>query len=83
MEHQACSMIPADQEENMASFLIQLLKKSLLQSITATNHSIPSIILDYNDYVGRIGIGRVFRGTMKVGEQVALIKLDGRVKNSV
>ncbi len=38
-------------------------------------------LLDYNDYVGRIGIGRVFRGTIKVGDQVALMKLDGSVKN--
>ncbi|MED4015487.1 translational GTPase TypA [Sutcliffiella cohnii] len=37
-------------------------------------------LLDYNDYVGRIGIGRIFRGTMKVGQQVALMKLDGSVK---
>lgn len=37
-------------------------------------------LLDYNDYVGRIGIGRIFRGTMKVGQQVALMKLDGTVK---
>ncbi|WP_332632241.1 translational GTPase TypA [Halalkalibacter flavus] len=37
-------------------------------------------MLDYNDYVGRIGIGRVFRGTIKVGQQVALMKLDGSVK---
>ncbi|MFV0558525.1 MAG: translational GTPase TypA [Enterococcus sp.] len=38
-------------------------------------------LLDYNDYVGRIGIGRVFRGTIKVGDSVSLIKLDGSVKN--
>ncbi|WP_342388990.1 translational GTPase TypA [Salinicoccus bachuensis] len=38
-------------------------------------------LLDYNDYVGRIGIGRVFRGEMKVGDQVSLIKIDGTVKN--
>ena len=38
-------------------------------------------LLDYNDYVGRIGIGRVFRGTIRVGDQVSLIKLDGSVKN--
>lgn len=38
-------------------------------------------LLDYNDYVGRIGVGRVFRGTIKVGQQVSLIKLDGTVKN--
>ena len=37
-------------------------------------------LLDYSDYVGRIGIGRVFRGTIKVGDQVALMKLDGEVK---
>lgn len=37
-------------------------------------------LLDYNDYVGRIGIGRVFRGKIHVGQQVALMKLDGSVK---
>ena len=38
-------------------------------------------LLDYNDYVGRIGVGRVFRGKMRVGDNVSLIKLDGTVKN--
>lgn len=38
-------------------------------------------LLDYSDYVGRIGIGRVFRGTIRVGDQVALSKLDGTTKN--
>lgn len=38
-------------------------------------------MLDYNDYVGRIGIGRVFRGSIEVGQQVTLVKLDGSTKN--
>lgn len=38
-------------------------------------------LLDYNDYVGRIGIGRVFRGKIKVGDNVTLSKLDGTTKN--
>ena len=38
-------------------------------------------MLDYNDYVGRIGIGRVFRGHIKVGDHVTLNKLDGTTKN--
>ncbi|AMB99007.1 GTP-binding protein TypA [Aerococcus urinaehominis] len=38
-------------------------------------------MLDYNDYVGRIGVGRVFRGTISVGDQVTLNKLDGTKKN--
>ncbi|WP_124058077.1 translational GTPase TypA [Vaginisenegalia massiliensis] len=38
-------------------------------------------LLDYNEYVGRIGIGRVFRGKIKVGDTVTLIKIDGSKKN--
>lgn len=38
-------------------------------------------LLDYNDYVGRIGVGRVFRGEISVGQQVSLIKNDGQVKD--
>ncbi|MBK6911243.1 MAG: translational GTPase TypA [bacterium] len=33
--------------------------------------------LDYSDYVGRIGIGRIANGTIKQAEQVTLIKNDG------
>ncbi|MCW6663343.1 translational GTPase TypA [Aerococcaceae bacterium NML190073] len=38
-------------------------------------------LLDYNEYVGRIGIGRVFRGKIKVGDNVSLMKIDGTSKN--
>ena len=38
-------------------------------------------ILDYNDFVGRIGIGRVVRGQIKVGDQVTVMKLDGSKQN--
>lgn len=34
-------------------------------------------LLDYNDYVGRIGVGRVTRGTIKVGDRVVVMKQDG------
>ncbi|WP_096188787.1 translational GTPase TypA [Evansella halocellulosilytica] len=37
-------------------------------------------MLDYNDYLGRIGVGRVFRGTIRTGDQAALIKSDGTIK---
>ncbi len=33
--------------------------------------------LDYNDYVGRIAIGRVFNGVLKAGQQVTVIRRDG------
>ena len=33
--------------------------------------------LDYDDYIGRLGIGRIVRGTIKQGEQVTVTKRDG------
>ena len=38
--------------------------------------------LDYSDYVGRIGIGRIFRGTARVNDPVALIKRDGSLQRT-
>jgi len=38
-------------------------------------------LLDYNDYVGRIGVGRVVRGSIKVGQQVVVLKEDGTQKS--
>ena len=35
--------------------------------------------LDYNDYVGRIGIGRVHRGTLKAGAPLSVIKRNGEI----
>jgi GTP-binding protein len=36
--------------------------------------------LDYSDYVGRIGIGRVFAGTLKDGQEILVIRRDGAHK---
>ena len=38
--------------------------------------------LDYSDYVGRIGIGRLFEGTLSVGQKVTLISRDGHRSNT-
>ena len=37
--------------------------------------------LDYDDYIGRIGVGRVERGRIKRNEQVVLCKTDGEREN--
>ena len=37
--------------------------------------------IDYDDYTGRIGVGRIERGVIHAGEQVALCKKDGSVQN--
>ncbi|AMC01451.1 Tyrosine phosphorylated protein A [Aerococcus viridans] len=73
---------PADQSETMDPIF-----DTILEEIPApVDNSEEGLqfqvsLLDYNDYVGRIGIGRVFRGTIRVGDQVTLMKLDGTEKN--
>jgi len=37
-------------------------------------------LLDYNDYVGRIGIGLIKRGSIKTNEIVSCVRLDGSIK---
>ena len=75
------SVDPEKQDENM-----QVLYDMILEKIPAPvdNREEPLqfqvALLDYSEFVGRIGIGRVFRGSIKVGQQVALMKLDGSVK---
>src|SRR5712672_3477789 len=40
--------------------------------------------IQYNDYVGRIGVGRIHNGTIKTGQQVTIVKRDGeQVKSKV
>ncbi|MFB1051736.1 translational GTPase TypA [Paraliobacillus sp. JSM ZJ581] len=73
---------PEEQEESMEAVF-----KTILSHIPAPvdNSEAPLqfqvTLLDYNDYLGRVGVGRIFRGNIKVGQQVALMKKDGSVKN--
>jgi len=43
--------------------------ESVLQMLVAN--------LDYSDYLGRLAIGRVFNGTLRLGDEVSIAKLDG------
>jgi GTP-binding protein len=36
--------------------------------------------LDASDYLGRLAIGRIFNGRVKVGDQISVCKLDGKVQ---
>jgi GTP-binding protein len=38
--------------------------------------------LDYSDYLGRLAIARVFSGTLKTGEEVAISKRDGALEKT-
>jgi len=38
--------------------------------------------LDYSDYLGRLAIGRVFNGTLRLGDEVGIVKLDGALQTT-
>jgi GTP-binding protein len=40
--------------------------------------------IQYNDYVGRIGVGRIYNGVIKSGQQVSVVRRDGtKIKSKV
>ncbi len=56
---------------------------ALVKHIPPPSGSVDSVLqllianLDYSDYLGRLAIGRLFSGRIKVGDAVAITKLDG------
>ncbi|AKP66441.1 translational GTPase TypA [Companilactobacillus ginsenosidimutans] len=73
---------PAAQEHTMVP-LFDTILKTIPAPIDNSDEPLQFqvALLDYNDYVGRIGIGRVFRGKIKIGDSVTVMKLDGSTKN--
>ena len=73
---------PAEQEHTMKPIFDTIVKTIPAPEDTSEQPlQFQVAMLDYNDFVGRIGIGRVFRGTIKVGDNVTVMKLDGSKKN--
>lgn len=73
---------PAEQERTMKPIFDTIVKTIPAPEDTSDQPlQFQVAMLDYNDFVGRIGIGRVFRGTIKVGDNVTVMKLDGSKKN--
>ncbi|MHA6484753.1 translational GTPase TypA [Paenibacillus sp. strain BS8-2] len=77
------SLDPEKQDDNM-----QALYETIVSHIPSPTESTVDplqflvTLLDYNEYLGRIAIGRVNRGTIKQGQPVAVIDHDGKTKQA-
>ena len=70
-----------DEQKNLVPLLDTIVEKIPQPEIPEGTMQMQVTTLDYNDYVGRIGIGRVFRGTLKKNEPLSIIKRDGTIHN--
>ena len=69
-----------NQEESMKNILDMIIKYIPSPVIEEGSLQFQPALLDYNDYVGRIGIGIVKRGNIKVNQMVSCVRLDGSIK---
>lgn len=68
-----------DPQENLVPLLDSIIEDLPSPQLNEGSLQIQITSLDYNDYVGRIGIGRVFRGTLSKSAKLSIIKRDGKV----
>ena len=71
---------PADQEEDMTKVLDMIIENIPSPKEEEGSLQFQPALLDYNDFVGRIGIGLVKRGTIKLGQMVSCVRIDGSIK---
>jgi len=68
------------QEDSMKHILDMIVSYIPSPQIEEGSLQFQPALLDYNDYVGRIGVGIVKRGKIKVNQMVSCVRLDGSIK---
>ena len=68
------------QEPDMTKILDMIIENVPDPKVTEGSLQFQPALLDYNEFVGRIGIGLVKRGNIKVNEMVSCVRTDGSVK---
>ncbi len=78
---QGIAKIQLDDNSNNLSPLLDIILEKVLP--VKANENLPFIFqpfnLAYDNYLGRLGIGRVYQGTIKIGDKVFIKKQDGKV----
>ncbi len=72
---------PKDQKPGMEAILDLIVNEIPEPNVHPDGHlQFQPSLLDYNDFVGRVGIGLVKSGTIRVGETIVLARVDGTTK---
>nr|WP_311984769.1 translational GTPase TypA [Vagococcus carniphilus] len=68
------------QEKSMKPVLDLILKEMPSPVVQTGDFQFQIALVSYDNYLGQVAIGRVFRGSIKSGETVSLLQLDGKVR---
>ena len=68
------------QEKTMQPILDMIIDHIPSPKVSEGSLQFQPALLDYNDFVGRIGIGVVKRGIIKTNQMVSCVRLDGTIK---
>ncbi len=71
---------PSTQQPTMDPILDTVINYIPAPKVSEGSLQFQPALLDYNDFVGRIGIGLIKRGNMKVNSMVSCVRLDGSIK---
>ncbi len=73
-----------DQESHDLTPLFETITKHIPEPPHDAESPVQMLVMniEYNDYIGRLGIGRIFRGTIKDGAPMRVVHNDGRVEDA-
>lgn len=71
-----------DDANNLDALLDHIVKHVPPPSVVDEPFRMLVSAIDYNDYLGRIGIGRIYSGNIAIGDQITLISRDGHKTSS-
>lgn len=73
-----------DPDENIVA-VFEVIMKHIPAPVRNVEEPLQMLVntLDYDDYVGRVAIGRIVRGKIKNGQQVAILNEDGERKGKI
>ncbi len=81
---QGIAQYSLDQENGDLSPLFETILKTIPEPPADAESPFQMLVMniEYNDYIGRLGIGRIFRGTIKDGAPMRVVHKDGKVEDA-
>ncbi|WP_443081173.1 translational GTPase TypA [Vagococcus sp.] len=71
----------ATQEKSMVPVLETILRSIPCPVVSSGAFQFQVALVSYDNYLGQVAIGRVFRGSVKSGQKVSLVQSNGSIKN--